>query len=498
MATLPTIADATTLPALSAERAETVTLAIRSFLYAIFKHRRLVLGVFLVVFAGSVIAAIVRPRQWLATAKVLVKIGSLAQLGPSEAPSREINPPLNQEVVKTEADIVRSYSVVDEALHRLNIKPEDGMDWAEFVNGIQKGLTVSPTPGTNGMDLNFIGRDPRRSARLVNSIADVYVEHHNAVYGREGVRQFYDRETRRLEKQMKRAEERLRAFMAKNNVVDLDQEMHLLNADVLDQDKELKAHRGKILATQRKLEEVGRQLASVPTDIPFTEDYLSNPTLQTYKNKVAELEIDRIHLLQQFLPDDRHVRDVEEQIGNLRTQMRDERERILNKQTVRHNELHSEIARIHFALQSLLADQKAREMPLAERLEATRTRVGALRDKSFRLANLKQQVEHTRYSYDLYWKKHEEARVTEAMHDQSMVSVSIIDRAVPPIEPLNGVVLPLLLGMVGGLALATAMAVAVEYLSRRLRFEEEVERYLELPVLAVIPDLEMVPDVASS
>ena len=56
--------------------------------------------------------------------------------------------------------------------------------------------------------------------------------------------------------------------------------------------------------------------------------------------------------------------------------------------------------------------------------------------------------------------------------------------------------LPLLLGLIGGLGLATAMAVAVEYMNRRLRFEEEVERYLELPVLAVIPDLERAPDFA--
>ena len=65
----------------------------------------------------------------------------------------------------------------------------------------------------------------------------------------------------------------------------------------------------------------------------------------------------------------------------------------------------------------------------------------------------------------------------------------------PPLEPQNGVLLPLLLGILGGLALSTSTAVAVEFLSRRLRFEEEVERYLELPVLAVIPDLEAPPDL---
>ena len=77
-----------------------------------------------------------------------------------------------------------------------------------------------------------------------------------------------------------------------------------------------------------------------------------------------------------------------------------------------------------------------------------------------------------------------------------MVNVSIVDRAVPPLDPQNGVLLPLLLGILGGLALSTSTAVAVEFLSRRLRFEEEVERYLEIPVLAVIPDLETTPDLS--
>ncbi len=74
-----------------------------------------------------------------------------------------------------------------------------------------------------------------------------------------------------------------------------------------------------------------------------------------------------------------------------------------------------------------------------------------------------------------------------------MVNVSVVQWAEPPTQPVNGLLLPLLLGLVGGLGLAAGLAVAIEYVSRRLRFEEEVERYLELPVLAVIPDLETVP-----
>ncbi len=475
------------------QRQAAVRLAVRTSFYSIFKHSRLVIGVFLTVFLASIAVAIFRPSHWLVATKVLVKLGETLQLAPSEAPSRSFNLPLSQEVVKTEADIVKSYVVVDEAMRRLGIQPEEGTSWAEFIDAIQQGLTVTPNPGQNDIQINFIGKDPKRASRLVNMVTDVYIEHHNAVYARGGVKHFYDRQLKRLEKQMKRSQERLRRYLAKNNLNDLDQEAHLLQIDVLEQDKALKAHRAKIAATRRKLQEVQSQIASTPEQIAFAEEYLSNPTVLSFKAKLAELEVQRIQLLELYVPTDRKVADVEEQITNLTTRLKAEQVRILNKQTMRRNDLYAELQRNLLSLQTLIADSLAREPSMVDRLEVSRVRLDDLRNKRFTVDNLKQEAEQKQYSYDLYWKKQEEARITEAMTDRSMVDVSIVDRATPPLTPLNPWWLPPILGFFGGLALASVTAIAVEYLSRRLRFEEEVEKYLELPVLAVIPDLYAVP-----
>ena len=86
MATLQTLPEATTLLP-EGTRAGTATLATRSFLYAIFKHRRLVVGVFLLVALASALAAVLRPKTWRVTTKVLVKLGEAVQLAPAESPS---------------------------------------------------------------------------------------------------------------------------------------------------------------------------------------------------------------------------------------------------------------------------------------------------------------------------------------------------------------------------------------------------------------------------
>ena len=57
---------------------------------------------------------------------MLVKLGETVQLAPAEAPSRSVAMPMNQEVVKTEADIVKSREVIAEAVKRLGIQPEEG------------------------------------------------------------------------------------------------------------------------------------------------------------------------------------------------------------------------------------------------------------------------------------------------------------------------------------------------------------------------------------
>jgi succinoglycan biosynthesis transport protein ExoP len=493
MATLQTLPDATTV--LPANGGAATPLAVRSFLYAVFKHRRLVLGVFAIIFLGSAIAALMRPRTWLASSKVLVKLGETVQLAPAEAPSRSVAQPMNQEIVKTEADIVKSREVVAEAVRRLGITPETGsMD--ELIDGLQRGLTVTQTPGTNILQINFLGRQPERAARMVNAITDVYLDHHNRVYRREGMFDFYNEQLRILETQMKQAQARLRRYLARNSVVDVDEEIKLLSEDQVEQDKGLRAHLAKISALQRKLDHVHGQLGRTPARVSYAEEYQSNPTVQTYKNKLAELEIARAHVVQNYLESDRHVRDLDLQMADVRRELAKEADRILAKQTVRTNELHTELQRNVFSIEAMLTDAKARRPALQRRLKTTQKRLRRLRDLRFTIANLQQQADQKKYAFDLYWKKHEEARAVEAMAGQSMVSVSVVQHATAPLEPENGLLMPLLLGLIGGLGLATAMAVGVEYLNRRLRFEEEVERYLELPVLAVIPDLEQAPDFA--
>jgi succinoglycan biosynthesis transport protein ExoP len=495
MATLQTLPDATTVLPQQPSGGVT-TVAVRGVFYAVFKHGRLVIGVFLLIFLAAAVTAVVRPTTWQASTKVLVKLGEQAQLAPAETLSKSFYLPLTPEVIKTESDIIRSLEVIKDAVGRVGVQPEPGTSFAEMLNGMQLALTVTPSPGSNVLQVSYIGRSPERSARMVNAITDAYVDHHHRVYNTEGTALFYNKHVHVLHKELKATQHRLRRFQKRHRIIDVDQEILLLDKDVLDQKKSFAAFRLKMRGVAEKIASVRAQIDRTPEQIRYSEDYHANATLESFRTRLAQLEAERLGLLQAFLPTDRHVTDKDEEIAALKARMGHEQERLLTDQTNRHNELRQELQKNAFTLETLLSDLRAREPGLRQRLAETAGRLRSLRDAHFTVVNMKADADEKAYAYDLFRKKEEEARVQEAMTFQSMVSVSVVDHAVPPLQPQNGLLLPLLLGLAGGLALAVGVAVAVEYLNRRLRFEEEVERYLELPVLAVIPELESTTAIA--
>ncbi|MFN8545942.1 MAG: Wzz/FepE/Etk N-terminal domain-containing protein [Candidatus Binatia bacterium] len=502
MATLQTLPEATTLlPA--GGNPGSASMAVRSFLYAVFKHRRLVLGVFLLVFLSSSVVALLRPPTYRASTKVMVKLGDTLQLAPAEAPSHSMFQPLTPEVVNTEAEIVKSRQVVETALERLEaagkVKPAPGVSKDQLIDGLQLALAVTPTPSSNVLQISFLGRKPEGVKDVVNTITDVYLEHHNRAYRNdEGVRSFYSDQLRLLEARMKESQHSLSRYLRKNNIVDVDQEIRILNQDILEQQKTVQSHRMKLRGAEEKLVQLREQIARTPRQVPFEEEYQANPTLAQFRSKLAELEIERSRLAQIYLPTDRHVQNVEEQMEQLRGRLRQEQERVLHKQTLQENEIYRELQRNANTLEVAIADLRAREPSLVRRFEEAKKRLRDLRGQRFVVGNLKQEADQRGYAFDLYYRKREEARLAELMKNQSLVNVSVVERASTPLQPMNGIFLPLVLGMVGGLGLAAALAVAVEFVNRRLRFEEEVERHLELPVLAVIPDLETEPGLAKA
>lgn len=126
-----------------------------------------------------------------------------------------------------------------------------------------------------------------------------------------------------------------------------------------------------------------------------------------------------------------------------------------------------------------------------QRIEATLTQRKAqlqhLPEKEKQLLTLNLNVLAAEDIYQLVRKEYEEARIREGMHISEMTVASY---AVPPSYPAKPI-----RGTYAGAALAVALVIGIglafllEYVNTTLRTVEDVERALQVPVLATLPSL---------
>ena len=108
-----------------------------------------------------------------------------------------------------------------------------------------------------------------------------------------------------------------------------------------------------------------------------------------------------------------------------------------------------------------------------------------------RLNELERQAKLNEDSYQLYVKRMEEGRISNAMDNQKIANISVIEPALPPIKSVKPkTMLNSILSIILGGFAGVGTAFFIEYLSHTFSTREDVEKHLGLPVVGSIPDKE--------
>jgi uncharacterized protein involved in exopolysaccharide biosynthesis len=143
---------------------------------------------------------------------------------------------------------------------------------------------------------------------------------------------------------------------------------------------------------------------------------------------------------------------------------------------------------IRKAINSLESDHAvlaAKEKTLSESIEQYTQKAMDTEQKQIQYALLERETELNKELYDILVAKLKEINITEGLETPE---VTVVEQAALPKSPLNTrrnktLAMSALIGVI----LACSLAFFLEYLDVGLATREEVERYLDLPVLGVIP-----------
>src|SRR2546425_1088964 len=373
--------------------------------------------------------------------------------------------------IETQVTLIKSYPVLEEAAKRLGRLPQTAAGealresksyWAAL-DSVNDKLKVSRIPNTSILEITATSTNPREVRDLANAVAEAYRDHNTSLRNLRvtEARRFIENQLREVEGRVKRAESDVWAFREANRIIAPGAESSVL-LSIFTQ------VRGDIeKARQQRIELELMQQRLLRIDPANTNERIfietSNPAMQKLQATYSELLLERNSLALEVTERHPRLQALDDRMREVRLEMRREvsaqiamlrnREELLNRQVGELQQKNRELPTVELALQRLQREAKTNDELL-----------GTLRTK------------------------HQEALIKEA---EKIEEVSIVRPATEPEAPIGGETThAVLVGGLLGLFLGLVFAFVRETLDTSIGTIEDVEAYLEVPVLGVVPHID--------
>ena len=383
--------------------------------------------------------------------------------------------------LQTEFEKITSQVVLDEVIALLELQTK----WSKrYTDGetlrlelirkyLKSSLQVKLSRNTSLIEIWAYSEDKDEAAQLANTVAEVYKNSRlKARYElkKTGVESL---QTRLSERELELADKQaiLNRVRSTNEITFLDE--NSFNNFTLLQTAELQRTQAEQSSAAIQYEQLKLQLDEIKAQTleqlrNSMETISPDPTLTRYAQDYA-VQMQALTALKQNKADE-HPDVVE------RSAVVDE----IRKQ------LDDKIAGIIQGLEVKVAAAKAAFDRLSERLEQQKAQSTSLKEKLVVYSLAKDDVDEAKRIISALKLRVEQEQIEMQLPMESVVTVH--DKAFPDLKPVRpNIYLNLGLGVVVGLVLGVGLAFFIEYLDTSVKTIDDVERALQAPVLAVIP-----------
>jgi len=490
----------------------------RDIAFLFFKRKNQIFVAFVATVALATFSSYMNPRSYEATATVYVvrNLPPIAATGPTS-----LNQVLDRrEVLNSEVDLITSRAVAEQVAEELGLGKDSGGpkrqpgavvaavravpaairdtllksglidapgdQRAGIVSGLLSGLSVAPALNSNFITISFRGDNPNEAARIVNAFTKVYLDRRLSLLKRPGLESFYEQQIVRARTEVQQFESDLNAMKGKTGVVSGDEQLRL----ALEEQSRLD---GAIRDVQSVREETGQRMASLQKRIESQPDSVvssrlmqRSPELAALDRRRLELEAERAVELNRFSENSAPIQEIDRSIARIKAAMAKEPQTVVSSESVSPNGIRATLQTDLFRAESDHAAAEARENALVARRAAVSAEVRRLDQDSATVRRLAEAATVASRTYDTYMRQKEEARMS-AETDTGVTNVQVVSAASPPTRPVSPRILQVIIGATLGLILGIGWAFLAEIFAQTLDRRDDVERELDLPVLASIP-----------
>ena len=331
-------------------------------------------------------------------------------------------------------------------------------------------LELLNDPAAYVINIGFNSPDPEKAARIVNRVAEMYVDDqlNNKVFATDRTSSWLEERLAELEVELREAEERVAEFRS-NNLVGDGSGITLNQQELSDLNRDLIVKRGEMSETQAKLRLV-RELRGAGRGIDSIAEVVNSPLILSLRQEETQLLREKAEL--STLYGERHPRMVQLQ----------------NDQANLSEKIASEIERVVRTLENDLQVTATRIATIESQLGAVKTQNVSDQTAEVRLAQYERQAESIRTIYENFLNRFKETR---EQLEIVQPDVRIVSMANPPTSPTTpGKKIFAAGGLVVSFGIAALLAIVLDRMDRGIRSAKQIEDRLGLSTLSLVPLLE--------
>jgi uncharacterized protein involved in exopolysaccharide biosynthesis len=491
-----------------------VALTLRDVVAPVFRKRRMTTLLFLGIFVGAILTMLLLPRKYEAEMKILVnreRVDAVVTPNPDSPVAAEPMTVITEEDLNSEVELLKSRDLLEQVVLACRLESQDksALEWAleragewmratpmtgearlaRSVQTLEDGLVVDPLKKTTLIRVAYRARDPELAARVLQTLALHYQEKHAAVHRPAGTFTFFDQETDHYRNELAIAEAQLTHFNNQEGIVSAAEQKQLVLQQLSQFEAELQQAQANATEAHERAQAIKVQVRATPDRQTTQMKRLDNAQLfSQLESTLLSLELKRSEMLMKYAPNYPPVQEVESQIADTRAAIiragKTPVEEVITDRPPAQDWMATELAKAE-------TDGAALE---AQAIETSRI-VRHYRDAAQKLDqqgmfqdDLVRNVKTSEENYLLYLHKREEARISDALDRKRIVNVSIAEAATIPALSTLHLAWVLIGGFFAAGIVSVGSAYAVDRLDPSFRTPDELSRYLDMKVLASIPE----------
>ena len=392
------------------------------------------------------------------------------------------NAMLNTQLMNTYAEILKSRSVIVPVIEKTEEPDKEGR-FIQYEDYLKKNITTAPFKDTEIMQFTARAETAEKAQQVNKMIVEGFLNRLTELSRdqQKATRGFIEERAVAAKKELKDAEDKLTEYKKANDIIAPDDAVKLATEKMGMVDKLNAENRVALATANARLASTNAQLNGEAASIA------DNKSIQLYNTQLAQLEGERISYLDKYTAQHPKVKQVEQEIANLKQKINSEINKVASLQAPSDNPVHQQLLAAKFQSEAEASVAQSNLAKLHQIDNDNKTDLRNLSDKEQEFVNLMRDVTVANEIYVMLAKRVEEAKVAEA---SVATEVQVVDSGTLPEKPAKPKkALTLILAALLGALASSGFVVVRELLNRTIKNSDDVANYLDLPVLGSVPDM---------